>query len=48
VGDVSNDVSDAVLAEAFSKYPSFTKAKIIRDKLSQKVRHGQTHLLSSD
>jgi hypothetical protein len=44
VGDVSNDVSDAVLAEAFSKYPSFTKAKIIRDKLSQKVRHRQTRL----
>jgi RNA recognition motif-containing protein len=44
VGDVSNDVSDAVLAEAFSKYPSFTKAKIIRDKLSQKARHSQTRL----
>ncbi|KIM25887.1 hypothetical protein M408DRAFT_330885 [Serendipita vermifera MAFF 305830] len=40
VGDVSNDVSDTVLAEAFSKYPSFTKAKVIRDKLSQKAKFG--------
>lgn len=38
VGDVSNDVSDDLLASAFDKYPSFTKAKIVRDKLSQKVR----------
>jgi len=40
VGDVSNDVSDDVLAKAFSKYPSFTKAKVIRDKLSQKAKFG--------
>ncbi|KAG8829108.1 hypothetical protein FRC17_007124 [Serendipita sp. 399] len=40
VGDVSNDVSDNVLAEAFNKYPSFTKAKVIRDKLSDKAKFG--------
>ncbi|PVG00466.1 RNA-binding domain-containing protein [Serendipita vermifera] len=40
VGDVSNDVSDQVLSEAFNKYPSFTKAKVIRDKLSSKAKFG--------
>lgn len=37
VGDLSNDVSDDVLANAFNKYPSFQKARVIRDRLSQKV-----------
>ena len=37
VGDLSNDVSDDVLTNAFNKYPSFTKAKVIRDRLSLKV-----------
>lgn len=37
VGDLSNDVSEDVLANAFNKYPSFTKAKVVRDRLSQKV-----------
>jgi len=37
VGDLSNDVSDDVLSNAFNKYPSFTKARVIRDRLSQKV-----------
>lgn len=37
MGDVSNDVSDEVLRSAFEKYPSFTKAKVIRDRLSEKV-----------
>lgn len=39
VGDLSNDVSDDVLANAFNKYPSFTKARVIRDRLSQKVSY---------
>jgi hypothetical protein len=39
VGDLSNDVSDDVLANAFSKYTSFQKARVIRDRLSQKVSH---------
>ena len=37
VGDLSNDVSDDVLANAFSKYTSFQKARVIRDRLSGKV-----------
>ena len=37
VGDLSNDVSDDVLSNAFNKYTSFKKAKVIRDRLSQKV-----------
>ncbi|ELU45361.1 RNA recognition motif domain-containing protein [Rhizoctonia solani AG-1 IA] len=40
VGDLSNDVSDDVLANAFNKYPSFQKAKVIRDRLSQKAKYG--------
>lgn len=38
VGDLSNDVSDDVLSNAFNKYTSFTKARVIRDRLSGKVR----------
>lgn len=37
VGDLSNDVSDDVLSNAFNKYTSFQKARVIRDRLSQKV-----------
>jgi len=37
VGDLSNDVSDDVLSNAFIKYTSFTKARVIRDRLSGKV-----------
>lgn len=44
VGDVSNDVTDEVLANAFSKYPTFTKARVIRDKLSSKVSFEDTGL----
>ncbi|KAG6837435.1 hypothetical protein H0H93_009529 [Arthromyces matolae] len=40
VGDLSNDVSDDVLSNAFSKYPSFTKGRVIRDRLSQKAKYG--------
>jgi len=40
VGDLSNDVSDDVLANAFKKYPTFTKARVIRDRLSQKAKYG--------
>jgi hypothetical protein len=35
---LSNDVSDDVLSGAFNKYSSFQKARVIRDRLSQKVR----------
>lgn len=37
VGDVSNDVSERTLDDAFSKYPSYCKCKVVRDRLSQKV-----------
>ncbi|EJU06010.1 RNA-binding domain-containing protein [Dacryopinax primogenitus] len=40
VGDLSNDVSDDVLTNAFNKYPTFTKARVIRDRLTQKARYG--------
>ncbi|KAF8639653.1 hypothetical protein AX17_000918 [Amanita inopinata Kibby_2008] len=40
VGDLSNDVSDDVLANAFSRYPSFQKARVIRDRLSGKAKYG--------
>jgi len=36
VGDLGNETNDDVLAHAFSKYPSFQKAKVIRNKQSQK------------
>ena len=42
VGDLSNDVSDDVLSNAFNKYESFRKARVIRDRLSQKVTRGGT------
>jgi RNA recognition motif-containing protein len=37
VGDLSNDVSDDVLSNAFNRYTSFMKARVIRDRLSGKV-----------
>ena len=37
-GDLGNDVSDDTLAKAFSKYPSFLKSKVIRDKWSKKTK----------
>ena len=37
-GDLGNEVSDEVLARAFNKYPSFQKAKVVRDKRSNKTR----------
>jgi hypothetical protein len=43
VGDLSNDVSDDVLSNAFNTYPSFQKARVIRDRLSQKVNIDPSH-----
>lgn len=37
-GDLGNEVTDEVLARAFSKYPSFIKAKVVRDKRSNKTK----------
>jgi len=37
-GDLGNEVNDTVLAKAFAKYSSFAKAKVIRNKRSQKSK----------
>jgi len=34
VGDLGNDCTDEMLARAFAKYPSFAKAKVVKDKLN--------------
>eukprot|EP01132_Coremiostelium_polycephalum_P007568 gene7568-9303_t len=39
VGDIGNDVTDEMLKQAFaSKYPSFLKAKVIRDTKTQRTK----------
>lgn len=35
-GDLGNEVTDDLLARAFSKYPSFQKAKVVKDKFTGK------------
>ena len=37
-GDLGNDVNDDTLAKSFSRYPSFQKAKVIRDKWTKKTK----------
>ena len=37
-GDLGNDVNDDTLAKAFMKYPTFMKAKVIRDKWTKKTK----------
>ncbi|XP_003737446.1 RNA-binding protein 42 [Galendromus occidentalis] len=37
-GDLGNDVTDEMLTRVFSKYPTFTKAKVIRDKRTNKSK----------
>ncbi|WKX98715.1 hypothetical protein Q1695_013974 [Nippostrongylus brasiliensis] len=37
-GDLGNEVSDELLAKAFRKYPSFLKAKVVRDSRSNKSK----------
>ena len=37
-GDIGNEVTDEVLARAFSRFPSFQKAKVVRDKKTNKTR----------
>lgn len=39
VGNVSNDVNERTLDAAFNKYPSYVKSKVVRDRLSEKVRY---------
>ena len=37
-GDLGNEVNDELLSRAFSKYPSFIKAKVVRDKRTLKTK----------
>lgn len=37
-GDLGNDVTDELLTETFAKYPSFVKAKVVRDKRTSKSK----------
>ncbi|XP_063222713.1 RNA-binding protein 42 isoform X2 [Bacillus rossius redtenbacheri] len=37
-GDLGNDVTDEILVRAFSKYSSFMKAKVVRDKRTNKTK----------
>ncbi|GJJ79178.1 hypothetical protein EMPS_11537 [Entomortierella parvispora] len=37
-GDLGNEVTDDLLTKTFSKYPSFLKAKVVRDKRTQKSK----------
>ena len=38
VGDLGNETNDDVLAHAFQKYPSFQRARVVRDKHSGKTK----------
>ena len=37
-GNMGNEVTDDVLSNAFKKYASFSKAKVVRDKKTMKSR----------
>ncbi|CAH2008919.1 unnamed protein product [Acanthoscelides obtectus] len=37
-GDLGNDVTDELLVRTFNKYPSFQRAKVIRDKRTNKTK----------
>jgi RNA recognition motif-containing protein len=37
-GDLGNEVTDDILARAFNRYPSFQRAKVVRDKRSNKTK----------
>lgn len=47
VGDLGKDVSDDMLSSAFRKYPSFIRAKVVRDKRTSKTKGYATHNLFS-
>ena len=38
VGDLGNEVNDDSLTRVFSKYPSFMKAKVLRDRKTNKTK----------
>ena len=37
-GDLGNEVTDEILTRTFSKYPSLLKAKVVRDKKTNKSK----------
>ena len=37
-GDLGNDVTEELLTRTFSGYPSFVKAKVVRDKFTNKSK----------
>lgn len=37
-GDLGNDVNDELLTRTFNKFPSFTRAKVVRDKRTGKSK----------
>lgn len=37
-GDLGNDVTDELLARTFSRYPSFQKARVVRDRRTMKTK----------
>ncbi|XP_010154280.1 PREDICTED: RNA-binding protein 42 [Eurypyga helias] len=37
-GDLGNEVNDDILGRAFGRFPSFLKAKVIRDKRTGKTK----------
>ena len=43
VGDMGNEVNDDILTKAFTKYATFQKAKIVRDKHSNKSKGKRQH-----
>eukprot|EP00010_Vexillifera_abyssalis_P000992 CAMPEP_0201557858 /NCGR_PEP_ID=MMETSP0173_2-20130828/64298_1 /ASSEMBLY_ACC=CAM_ASM_000268 /TAXON_ID=218659 /ORGANISM="Vexillifera sp., Strain DIVA3 564/2" /LENGTH=268 /DNA_ID=CAMNT_0047970923 /DNA_START=67 /DNA_END=870 /DNA_ORIENTATION=- len=45
VGDLSNEVTQEMLAEKFQHYPSFAKAKVIREKSGKSRGYGFVSLL---
>jgi RNA recognition motif-containing protein len=45
VGDLGNEVNDDVLTKAFQKYTSFAKAKVVRDKHSNKSKGAPMELI---
>lgn len=38
MGDLGNETNDDVLNKAFSRFPCFNKAKVVRDKKSNKTK----------
>ncbi|GFE54787.1 RNA recognition motif domain containing protein [Babesia ovis] len=48
-GDLGNEVTDEVLANAFKKYPSFQRARVIRDRNSGKSKgYGFVSMMSPE